>query len=112
MMRILLSLMVRSLPRCISDTERDGEWPEIHKKTVIPYSLFNEDTIMGLKSQSKKRKKDIGLSDLDPFPHFDLVIVDEAHTIRNPDTWMYMGGFSVLPECRRRCIADSNARAE
>ena len=77
--------------QCISDTERDGEWPEIHKKTVIPYSLFNEDTIMGLKSQSKKRKKDIGLSDLDPFPHFDLVIVDEAHTIRNPDTWMYMG---------------------
>jgi SNF2 family DNA or RNA helicase len=28
---------------------------------------------------------------LDPLPHFDLVIVDEAHNIRNANTWAYRG---------------------
>jgi ATP-dependent helicase HepA len=35
------------------------------------------------------RKKQRGLLDLDPPPTFDLVIVDEAHHIRNTDTWAY-----------------------
>ena len=81
----------KMLQECISDTDRDGEWPEAHKKTIIPYSLFNEDTIMGHQSKSRKKHKEFGLTELDPFPHFDLVIVDEAHTIRNPQTWMYIG---------------------
>lgn len=71
------------------ETKRDGEWPERHNKTIIPFSLFSEDSILGTKSTSNKRKKRIGLSELDPLPHFDLVIVDEAHNIRNADTWMY-----------------------
>jgi SNF2 family DNA or RNA helicase len=75
----------------ISETRRDGEWPERHSKTIIPYSLFNEDNIMGILSQSNKKKKSIGLGELDPLPHFDLVIVDEAHHIRNSNTWMYKG---------------------
>ncbi len=76
---------------CISETDRDGEWPENHCKTIIPYSLFSEDSIMGRKSRSERRRKNIGLSELDPLPHFDLVIVDEAHTIRNSNTWAYRG---------------------
>lgn len=75
----------------ISETRRDGEWPERHSKTIIPYSLFSEDNIMGTLSQSNKKKKSIGLGELDPLPHFDLVIVDEAHHIRNSNTWMYKG---------------------
>ena len=75
----------------ISENRRDGEWPERHNKTIIPYSLFSEDSIMGTQSQSNRRKKNIGLSELDPLPHFDLVIVDEAHHIRNSNTWMYKG---------------------
>lgn len=81
----------RELQECIQETDRDGEWPERHSKTVIPYSLFNEDSIMGTQSTSSKRKKNLGLSELDPEPHFDLVIVDEAHNIRNANTWMYRG---------------------
>lgn len=81
----------RELQEAIGETNRDGEWPERHNKTVIPYSLFNEDTIMGTQSESSKRKKNIGLSELDPLPHFDLIIVDEAHHIRNANTWMYKG---------------------
>lgn len=75
----------------ILETNRDADWPERHKKTIIPYSLFNEDSIMGTQSESNKSKKSIGLSELDPSPHFDLVIVDEAHNIRNSNTWMYRG---------------------
>ena len=81
----------RTFEECIKETERDGEWPENHSKTVIPYSLFNEDTILGRQSKSSKKHKSIGLSELDPIPHFDLVIVDEAHNIRNQNTWMYRG---------------------
>ena len=81
----------KELTQAISETDRDGEWPERHKKTIIPYSLFGEDMIMGTESKSEKKKKDIGLNQLDPLPHFDLVIVDEAHTVRNPNTWMYSG---------------------
>ena len=81
----------KTLAECIQETDRDGEWPERHSKTVIPYSLFNEDSILGMQSKSSKRHKNLGLSELDPIPHFDLVIVDEAHNIRNSNTWMYRG---------------------
>ena len=81
----------RMLAECISETDRDGEWPERHSKTIIPYSLFGEDSIMGRSSRSTKKHKTLGLSELDPLPHFDLVIVDEAHNIRNANTWAYRG---------------------
>ena len=75
--------------QAISDTDRDAEWPERHKKTIIPYSLFGEDTVMGTEAHTNKRHKVKGLNQLDPLPQFDLVIVDEAHTIRNANTWAY-----------------------
>lgn len=75
--------------QAISDTDRDTEWPERHKKTIIPYSLFGEDTIMGTDAKTDKKRKVKGLAQLDPLPQFDLVIVDEAHTIRNANTWAY-----------------------
>lgn len=81
----------KELVECISETDRDGEWPERHKKTIIPYSLFGEDMLAGTESNSDKRKKNKGLLQLDPPPHFDLVIVDEAHNIRNSNTWAYQG---------------------
>lgn len=81
----------KELNECILETDRDGEWPERHKKTIIPYSLFGEDILSGTDSQSGKKRKTKGLLQLDPSPHFDLVIVDEAHTIRNSNTWAYKG---------------------
>lgn len=80
-----------SLTEAILETNRDGVWPDRHNKTIIPYSLFGEDMVMGTQSTSVKRKKNPGLAELDPIPHFDLVIVDEAHNIRNANTWMYRG---------------------
>lgn len=81
----------KSLSEAILETDRDGEWPDRHKKTIIPYSLFNEDMIMGTAAKTDKKKKSKGLDQLDPQPHFDLVIVDEAHNIRNANTWAYQG---------------------
>ncbi len=81
----------KELLECISETDRDGEWPERHRKTIIPYSLFGEDILEGTESKSEKKRKSKGLLQLDPEPHFDLVIVDEAHNIRNSNTWAYRG---------------------
>ena len=82
-------LSSKDLLEAISATDRDGVWPERHSKTIIPYSILNENTIMGTKQHRRLVSK--GLIDLDPMPHFDLVIVDEAHTIRNSNTWWYKG---------------------
>lgn len=79
------------LLQCIQETERDGEWPERHKKTIIPYSLFGEDMLAGTDAKTDKKRKQKGLLQLDPAPHFDLVIVDEAHNISNSNTWAYQG---------------------
>lgn len=76
---------------CISDAERDGVWPQRYSKVIMPYSLFSEDSIRGRCSTSNRRHKRCGLEDLDPLPRFDLVIVDEAHNIRNANTWAYQG---------------------
>lgn len=64
----------------ISDTDRDGEWPSRYNKIIIPYSIMDAKAYNG---EDGKRVRGFGLSGLDPEPHFDLVIVDEAHHIRN-----------------------------
>ena len=69
-----------TLRQIISDTDRDGEWPSRFSKTIVPYSILDSNTYQG--SESKKHKT-FGLVDLDPAPHFDLVIIDEAHHLRN-----------------------------
>lgn len=69
-----------SLRQAISDTDRDGEWPARYGKTIVPYSILDGRTYEG---EKEKRHKTFGLIDLDPAPHFDLVIIDEAHHLRN-----------------------------
>lgn len=69
-----------TLRQAISDTDRDGEWPQRYHKAIIPYSILDGRAYSG---ESSNRAKNFGLSDLEPAPHFDLVIVDEAHHIRN-----------------------------
>lgn len=64
----------------ISDTDRDGEWPIRYNKVIIPYSIMDARAFKG---EIDKKSRSFGLEELDPEPHFDLVIVDEAHHIRN-----------------------------
>jgi len=77
-----------TLRYCINEMDLEGVWPDQHQKTIVPYSLFDEDLLYGTGSNSKRRRKR-GLLDLDPPPRFDLVIVDEAHHIRNSNTFSH-----------------------
>ena len=61
---------------CISECEREGAWPTKFEKVILPFSVCDEGTLKKLES-------------LDPVPKFDLVIVDEAHHIRNPQSLRY-----------------------
>ena len=75
-----------ALRYCLEETHLDGIWPQQYAHAILPYSLLDETLLMG---NQQGRKKQRGLLDLDPPPAFDLVIVDEAHHIRNTDTWAY-----------------------
>lgn len=75
-----ISLDGATLRQIISDTDRDGDWPVRFNKAIIPYSILDSKVYNG---EIGRRNRIFGLSELDPEPHFDLVIVDEAHHIRN-----------------------------
>ncbi len=75
-----------ALRYCIEETHLDGTWPQQYARSIVPYSLFDETLLLGKQGKGRKIR---GLLDLDPPPAFDLVIVDEAHHIRNTDTWAY-----------------------
>ena len=77
------------LRHCLQETHLEGEWPEQYAKAILPFSLFDSDLVFGRDGRGKK--KDQGLLALDPPPKFDLVIVDEAHHIRNSDTFLHHG---------------------
>ena len=69
-----------TLRGAIKDTWEFGEWPARYNKSIIPYSVLDSRTYEG---DDSGRRHSYGLTDLEPAPHFDLVIVDEAHHIRN-----------------------------
>jgi superfamily II DNA or RNA helicase len=72
---------------CINETDLDGVWPDQYAKAILPYSLLDEDLLFGATGNGKRRRK--SLLDLDPPPRFDLVIVDEAQHVRNPETYAH-----------------------
>lgn len=76
------------LRHCLKETELEGEWPEQYAKAILPFSLFDSELVLG---GGTGRRKDRGLLALDPPPKFDLVIVDEAHHIRNSETYLHQG---------------------
>ena len=77
------------LRHCLQETHLEGEWPEQYSKAIVPFSLFDSDLIFGRDNHG--RTKGEGLLALDPPPRFDLVIVDEAHHIRNAETFVHQG---------------------
>lgn len=77
------------LRHCLQETHLEGEWPEHYAKAILPFSLFDSDLVFGRTGQRGRRNH--GLLSLDPPPKFDLVIVDEAHHIRNSDTFLHQG---------------------
>jgi len=79
----------RLLRHCLQETHLEGEWPDQYAKAIVPFSLFDSDLIYGKEGRRGSKKK--GLLNLDPPPKFDLVIVDEVHHIRNPETYLHQG---------------------
>ncbi|OQB27092.1 MAG: RNA polymerase-associated protein RapA [Chloroflexi bacterium ADurb.Bin180] len=77
------------LRHCLRETHLEGEWPEQYAKVILPFSLFDSDLLFG--QHNRNRAGGQGLLSLDPPPRFDLVIVDEAHHIRNVDTYLHQG---------------------
>ena len=78
----------KTLRYCINEMDLEGIWPEQYRKVIMPYSLFDEALLYGTDPRDRKRRNK-GLLELDPPPRFDLVIVDEAHHIRNPNTYRH-----------------------
>ena len=67
------------LEQALSDTDRDGGvWPQRWGRAIIPYSILDREAYEG----GGKRRRTYGMLDLEPAPHFDLVIFDEAHALR------------------------------
>jgi ATP-dependent helicase HepA len=75
------------LRHCLRETHLSGEWPIQYEKAILPFSLFDNDLLFGKPGKGKARN--MGLLDLDPPPRFDLIIVDEAHHIRNSGTFLH-----------------------
>ncbi len=78
-----------TLQHCLQEMDLNGVWPEKFAKAIIPFSLFDDRLLNGLNNTGKRRV--LGLLDLDPPPAFDLVIVDEAHHLRNTATFTHQG---------------------
>lgn len=76
----------QALRYCLEETRLEGEWPSRYKKAILPYSLLDEALLLG---QGEGRRKRHGLLSLLPPVKFDLVIVDEAHHVRNRETWAH-----------------------
>jgi len=77
------------LRHCLQETDLEGEWPQQYEKAIIPFSLFDSNLLFGQEGRTRKAKE--GLLALDPPPKFDLVIVDEAHHLRNNQTFLHQG---------------------
>ena len=77
----------RTLRHCLRETRLEGEWPDRYARAIVPFSLFDSDLLLGRDGGASPDGE--GLLALDPPPRFDLVIVDEAHHIRNPDTYLH-----------------------
>jgi len=79
-----------TLRHCIKETDLDGVWPEQYAKAILPFSLLDQALLLGSDTKNNKRGM-IGLLALNPPPQYDLVIVDEAHHLRNTSTAVHQG---------------------
>ncbi|SIM53534.1 SNF2-related protein [Micromonospora cremea] len=73
-----------SLRYCLNEAEVEGRWPQEYRRSIVHYELMRLDPY--LRGEGEGRRRRVGLFDLDPAPHFDLVIADEAHHVRTPGT--------------------------
>jgi len=72
-----------TLKYCLHETDLEGVWPSKYSRAIVHLELLRRDEyINGIQG----KRPLTGLRDLEPPPQFDLLIVDEAHHLRTPDT--------------------------
>lgn len=72
-----------ALRYCRRETDLDGVWPQRYSRAIVHLELLrSENHLLG----DSGRHPIPGLLTLSPTPRFSLVIVDEAHHLRNPET--------------------------
>lgn len=77
-------LDARTLRYCLDEVALEGTWPSEYSRAIVHYELARmEPYLTGVDGRSRRHP---GLFELDPPPHFDLVIADEAHHLRTPGT--------------------------
>lgn len=77
-------LSAENLRYCLEETHLDGIWPAQYSRAIVHLELLRQEPYLnGVLSRTYPRQ---GLKTLKPPPQFDLLIVDEAHHLRNPGT--------------------------
>lgn len=76
-------LTAESLQYCLHEAHLDGGWPSQYARAIAHLELLRIEKYMTGTTGKKTRP---GILTLDPPPRFSLVIVDEAHHLRNPET--------------------------
>jgi ATP-dependent helicase HepA len=77
-------LSAENLRYCLEETHLDGVWPAQYSRSIVHLELLRQDPYLhGIKSRTYPKQ---GLMTLEPPPHFNLLIVDEAHHLRTPGT--------------------------
>jgi superfamily II DNA or RNA helicase len=76
-------LTAETLRYCLREAHLDGAWPAQYARSIAHVELLRMDEYLTGPSGRHSRP---GLLSLNPAPHFDVVIVDEAHHLRNPET--------------------------
>ena len=78
-------LSSQSLRYCLDESAREGEWPPEYARSIVNYELFRlEPHLSGTDGAGRRRRR--GLLELDPPAQFDLIVTDEAHHLRNPES--------------------------
>jgi len=70
-----------NLRYCIDQCHLDGQWPRQYAKVIVPLELIRQKQYVDSPNRNKS-----ALESLDPAPRFSLMIVDEAHHLRNAET--------------------------
>lgn len=76
-------LTAETLSYCLREAHLDGAWPPQYSRAIVHLELLRmEKYLVGTKGRWQRP----GLLTLDPPPQFNLLVVDEAHHLRNPGT--------------------------
>ncbi|MCB0880340.1 MAG: DEAD/DEAH box helicase [Thermoleophilia bacterium] len=81
-------LTSETLKYCLQETHNDGVWPARYRRAIVHLELLrNEQYLHG--KDVKRGGRRHGLFTLEPPPAFSMLILDEAHHVRNTETSSY-----------------------